>query len=154
MAEWVNRTSGRGSITLIGEPAGGEERLERGRDVYLGLLAYEQVIPRLFPWADLEVDEDLYADKESELWELEESIYDSEEGRTIMVGTRFEEWRELRGLTGLRPYEVEADELARWRLVLELNELGRSLLVVDGFLSDASRTRLSHRGVTTAARRT
>jgi hypothetical protein len=95
------------------------------------------VIPRLFPWADLDVDEDLYADKESELWEVEESIYDSEEGRTIMVGVGFEEWRELRGLTGLRPYEVEAGELARWRLVLELNELGRSLLVVDGFLSDA-----------------
>lgn len=68
---------------------------------------------------------------------MEESIYDSEEGRTIMVGVGFEEWRELRGLTGLRPYEVEAGELARWRLVLELNELGRSLLVVDGFLSDA-----------------
>ena len=134
--EWVNKTSGRGSITLIGEPARGGERLERARGVYLGLLPYEQVIPRLFPWADLDVDEDLYADKESELWELEEGIYDSEEGRTIMVGTGFEEWRETRGLTGLRPYEVEADELARWRLVVELNELGRSLLVVDGFLSD------------------
>jgi hypothetical protein len=73
------------------------------------------------------------ATTESELWEVEESIYDSEEGRTTMVGIGFEEWREVR-LTGLRPYAVEAGELARWRLVLELNELGRSLLVVDGSL--------------------
>lgn len=135
--EWVNKTSGRGSITLVGERAGGGERLERARGVYLGLLPYEEVIPRLFPWADLEVDEDLYADKEGELWELEEGTYDSEDGRTIMVGTNFEEWREMRGLTGLRPYEVEADELARWRLIVELNELGRSFLLVDGFLSGA-----------------
>jgi Domain of unknown function (DUF4365) len=136
VAEWVNKTSGRGSIDLIGEPAGGGERLERSRSVYFGLQPYEQVIPRLFPWAELDVDEDLYAEKESELWELEESAYDSEEGRLIMVGVDFDEWRNFRGLTGLRPYEVEAGELARWRLVLDLNDLGRSLLVVDGFLSD------------------
>lgn len=135
--EWVNQTSGRGSITLVGERAGGGERLERARGVYLGLLPYERVIPRLFPWADLAVDEELYADKEGERWELEEGTHDSEEGRTIIVGTNFEEWREMRGLTGLRPYEVEADELARWRLVVELNELGRSFLVVDGILSAA-----------------
>jgi hypothetical protein len=135
--EWVNKTSGRGSITLIGQPAGEGERLERSRDVYLGLLPYEEVLPRLFPWADLGVDEELYADKEAEFWELEEGVYDSEEGRTIMVGAGFEEWREMRGLTGLRSYDVEADELAHWRLVLQLNELGRSLLVVDGFVSSA-----------------
>jgi hypothetical protein len=133
--EWVNKTSGRGSITLIGQPAGEGERLERARGVYLGLLPYEQVLPRLFPWASLDVDEDLYVDKESELWELEEGVYDSEEGRTIMVGAGFEQWREMRGLSGLRSYEVEAGELARWRLVLQLSELGRSLLVVDDFLS-------------------
>jgi hypothetical protein len=28
-------------------------------------------------------------------------------------------------------------ELGRWRLVLELNELGRSMLAVDPFLADA-----------------
>ena len=134
--EWVNKSSGRGSITLVGKPAGGEERLERARSVYLPRLPYETVIPRLFPWADLAVDEDFYVDKESELWELEEGMYDSEEGRVIMVGIGFDDWREMRGLTGLRPYEVKADEVARWRLLLELNELGRSLLVVDGFLSD------------------
>jgi hypothetical protein len=53
-----------------------------------------------------------------------------------MVSIGFEEWREMRGLARLRPYEVEAGELARWRLVLELDELGRNLLVVDDFRSE------------------
>jgi hypothetical protein len=43
--EWVDKSSGRGSITLIGRPAGGGERLERTRGVYLGLMPYDQVIP-------------------------------------------------------------------------------------------------------------
>jgi hypothetical protein len=122
---------------LIGDPPGGGERLQRARSVFLGLLPYEQVIPDLFPCADLDVDADLYAD-ESELWKLEESVYDSEESRAILVGIGFEEWRKFRGLTGLRPYEVEAGELARWRLVLDLNELGCSTLIVDDFLSGLS----------------
>jgi hypothetical protein len=50
------------------------------------------VIPRLFPWPDLHADEDLFSDKESELWEVEESIHESEEG-AIMVGIGFQEWR-------------------------------------------------------------
>lgn len=75
--EWVNKVSGRGSIILIGEPTGHGERLERARDVYFGLLPYEEVIPHLFAWAALDVDEDLYAEKESERWTLDEGMYDS-----------------------------------------------------------------------------
>ena len=54
-----NKTSGRGSITLIGDPPNGGERLERARSVFLGLLPCEQVTPDLFPCADLDVDADL-----------------------------------------------------------------------------------------------
>jgi hypothetical protein len=84
----------------------------------------------------LEVDEDLYSDREAELWNLEEGIYDSEEGRVLMIGAGFEEWRTLRGRTGLRPYEVEAGEIARWRLTLELNDIGRGMLAIDPFLTN------------------
>ena len=41
----------------------------------------------------------------SELREVEESIYDSDEGRTIIV---FEEWHELRGARRSPRCEVEA----------------------------------------------
>lgn len=132
--EWVNKTSGRGAISLLSEPARDGGRLERSRDVYLGLLGYEQALPLLFPWAHLAVDEDLYTEHEEQLWELEEGHYDSEEGRTVMLGSPFEEWRELRGLNGIRAYQIEADELARWHLTLSLNELGRSFLALDEHL--------------------
>lgn len=136
--EWANKTSGRGAITLIGHPPQGHSELRRVRDVYLGLLPYEEVLPRIFPWAELEIDEDVYSDYEQQQWELEEGIYDSEEGRMIVVGPSFEDWRERRGLAGLRPYVVEADEIARWRLVLSLSELGRTFLVVNEHLSGES----------------
>lgn len=56
--EWVNKSSGRGSITLIGVPQDEGERLERPRAVYLGPGSYKDLLPHLFPWADLYIDED------------------------------------------------------------------------------------------------
>lgn len=134
--EMVNKSSGLGSVRLVGAPASGGERLERDRLIFLGLRPYAQVLPELFAWAQLSVDEDFYARYEEGLWQLEEGHYDRETDSTIMVGLDFQEWRDMRGLTGLRPYEVEADELARWRIELELGELGQAMLVVDRHLSD------------------
>jgi Domain of unknown function (DUF4365) len=134
VGEWINKTSGRGAISIVGEPAGGGTTVQRSREVYLGLTNYGDLLPLLFPWADLEVDEQIYTEHEQQLWELEEGHYDAEDGRLIMAGSTFEEWRELRGLSGLRPYVTEADEFARWQLTLSLNELGHSFLAVDGHL--------------------
>jgi Domain of unknown function (DUF4365) len=124
--EWVNKSSGRGSITLIGVPKDEGERLERPRAVYLGPGSYRDLLPHLFPWADLYIDEDFYTDEEYYDWE----------GETRGLGPEFEDWRELTGRVGLRPYKLEAEEVAHWRLVLTLNELGRGVLIVDEFLSD------------------
>jgi hypothetical protein len=138
--EWVNKTSGRGSIRLVGARASGGERLERDRSVFLGLRPYGQLLPELFPWAWLVVDDDFYADHEEDLWRLEEGFYDRERDSTIMVGLEFEEWRQMRGLTGLRPYQVEAGELARWRVEVALGELGEAMLVMDRHLSGGDAT--------------
>ena len=140
VAESVNKSSGRGSIRLVGTPVGGGERLERDRMVFLGLNPYEHVLPELFPWARLSVDDDLYARYESDLWQLEEGVYDRETDRTMTMGADFAEWRQTRGLTGLRAYRVEADELAHWRIELRLDELGQALLVVDRYLSSGAAT--------------
>jgi hypothetical protein len=124
--EWVNKSSGRGSITLIGVPKDEGERLERPRTVYLGPGSYGDLLPHLFPWADLHIDEDFYTDEEYYEWE----------GETRGLGPEFEDWRELTGRVGLPPYKLEAEEVAHWRLVLTLNELGPGVLLVDEFLSD------------------
>jgi hypothetical protein len=133
--EWVNKTSGRGELRLIGVGPDEQEEVTRVRDIYLGLTSYEDVLPRLFPWATLGVDEEVYDEHEEDAWDLEEGALDSETGSYITHGESFTEWRESTGRTGLRPYEIEAGEVAHWRLRLELNELGQSFLVLDDFLT-------------------
>lgn len=139
VAEWINKTSGRGEVELVGLPAGATDSTVRSRAVFFGLAPYEQVLPTLFPWADLEVDEDLYDQHDEELWQLEEGSWDKEEGRMIVYGESFEAWRGGRGLVGLRPYTDEQGEVAHWRLTLRLNELGSSFLSVDAHLSGRAR---------------
>jgi hypothetical protein len=124
--EWVNKSLGRGSITLIGQPRDDREQLERQRAFYLSPLTFEEMLSREFPWANVYIDEDFYTDEEYHAWE----------GETGRLGIEFEDWREVTGRTGLRPFEIESGEVARWRLVLDLNELGRGVLLVDEFLSD------------------
>jgi len=34
----------------------------------------------------------------------------------------------------LRPYEIDSDEVAKWRLVMELNELGRAFILLHKYL--------------------
>lgn len=139
VAEWINKTSGRGEVELVGLPAGATDGIVRSRAVFFGLAPYEQVLPGLFPWADLEVDEELYDQYDEELWQLEEGSWDREEGRVIVYGESFEAWRRGRGLVGLRPYTDEQGEVAHWRLTLRLNELGSSFLSLDAYLSNRER---------------
>lgn len=134
--EWVNKTAGRGQIQIRGtSPAAGDE-VVRTWSVYLGSAPYEEVLPDLFPWASLDVDELLYDDYEEDDWLLEAGQYDKEEGRVIVYGESFDDWRTSNGRTGIRPYTVEQGEVARWRLELTLNELGRSFLCVDDHLRE------------------
>jgi hypothetical protein len=138
VGEWINKTSGRGGLSLTGRPVGGGEQIERVREVFLGMRDYADALPLLFPWASFEVDEETYGEHEEQLWELEEGHYDSEEKRMIMAGSTFAEWRELRGLSGLRPYTVEAGEVALWRLGMSLNDIGRAFVALDEYLRAGS----------------
>lgn len=135
VGEWINKSSGRGSLRLTAELADGTTSLERSREVYLGSADYAESLPLLFPWAELDIDEETYEAHDRQRWELEEGIYDSEDDRVLVVGLSFQEWREQQGQSGLRPYEVAADEVAQWRLTLELNPLGQNFLALDQYLS-------------------
>jgi uncharacterized protein DUF4365 len=135
VAEWVNKTSGRGQFALIGVSKEGD-KVTRVRDVFWGLLPYEEVLPLLFPWATLAVDEELYDQKEEDAWDTETGAWDPETGRYITHSDSFTEWRESTGRLGIRPYEIEADELAHWRLALELNEVGRAFIALDDYLAN------------------
>lgn len=130
--EWINKTSGRGSISLgvDNEDGGKPEELARW-GVLLGLASYAEVVPRLFAWADVRVHEETYDDAEYDQYEAECVIYDNEGDRFVIED--FDEWRSGRLAQGLRPYANGAGEVDFWRLELTLNELGKAFLVVDRF---------------------
>lgn len=134
--EWVNKTSGRGAITLGIDNEDGEAPEEIVTwVVLLGMQSYAEVVPRLFAWADVSLHEETYADADYDAYEAECVRYD--EGDRFYVES-FEDWTSGRSHDPLRPYANEADEVDRYRWELTLNDLGRAFLTVDGFAAKAT----------------
>ena len=107
MDEWLNQPSARGSLRLSVLSEGGERE-----SVYEWPFQTNPDMPHvfrlasLFPWASIELDSAFYRER--------------------MGGE---------GIPGsLAPWVVEAGEIARFRLRLALNELGRSFLMTEQFL--------------------
>ena len=130
--EWINKTSGRGTLRLFGRTADESGVFERERTGYFGLADYADVLPLLFPWADLSVDEDLYDIHEQTEWDIECGAYDKETDTYLFHSKTFSEWRADK--PPLRAYEVAQGEVARWRLEFALNDLGRAFLTIDRHL--------------------
>lgn len=109
IAEWVNKTSGRGSIQLVSTDEAGDHRENIGSwGVALGHRSYADAIPPLFPWANVILHADTYD------WLDEELPFGTEDG-------------------ALRPYANGAGEVDFWRLELTLNDLAVAYLKVDEF---------------------
>ena len=121
--EWINTPSVRGLLKFcVNNPDGSPDAVygwtfQAGEDE-----PYAYCLPALFPWASLSVDEDFYRDKE-QLW--------PEAGEV---------------LAPIRPWTVEAGEIARFRLKLSLNEMGRSFLEMERFLRCEELSRPSLQG--------
>jgi hypothetical protein len=111
--EWVNKTSGRGSIKLgIDREDGGDPEPIAAWGVVLGLASYAEAVPRLFAWADVSCHEETYDWADEHPWPAEYGPGD------------------------LRPYKNGAGEVDFWRLELTLNEVGKAFLIVDGFATE------------------
>ncbi|MFG2656060.1 DUF4365 domain-containing protein [Streptomyces sp. NPDC048425] len=114
--EWVNKTSGRGSISLGIDHEDGKDPEEIAHwTVFLGLSNYVDVVPKLFAWANVSLHEETYEYAEDEF-----SIFGED-------------------ADALRPYRNGAGEVDFYRFELTLNELGRSFMVVDQFAGEGSR---------------
>ncbi|MFE7132442.1 DUF4365 domain-containing protein [Streptomyces sp. NPDC057638] len=115
--EWVNKSSGRGSIALGVDNEDGNDP-ERLADwtVFLGLSDYTEVVPKLFAWAQVSLHAETYEDAE-----YDDYPYDRDD------------WGVL------HPYRNGAGEVDFYRLELTLNDLGRAFLLVDQFASEGTR---------------
>lgn len=135
--EWVNKSSGRGSISIgVDHEDGKDPETLAAWHLFIGPSSYADTVPRLFAWADVELHEETYDAADQEAFEEECSIWD--EGEQLFR-TTFADWQAGRALPAIRPYENGAGEVDFYRLELALNELGRSFLVVDQFATDGLR---------------
>jgi hypothetical protein len=128
--EWVNKSSGRGDVELIVND--GNSVKQYMYPYWFPFTSYTEVFPRLFPWADFLSDEDYFEENDESLWHEYHCFYDKEEDEWIVVGDTFEEFR--RKLSPLRSID-HAGEVVEYMMILSLNELGRSFLNVDRFVS-------------------
>ncbi|MGA5194681.1 DUF4365 domain-containing protein [Streptomyces exfoliatus] len=115
--EWVNKTSGRGAITLGVDNEDGKDPEELANwTVFLGPSSYVEAVPKLFAWANVSLHAETYDDAE-----YDDYPYDRTDWGT------------------LHPYMNPSGEVDFYRLELTLNDLGRSFLLVDQFAAEGKR---------------
>ncbi|GAA3244011.1 DUF4365 domain-containing protein [Actinocorallia longicatena] len=138
MEEWVNKTSGRGSIYLGVDNEEDEKPQELASwGVYLGLASYAEVVPKLFAWADASVHRETYDGTEYDQYKADCCIWT--EDYELFAKSSFEEWRRNLAPERIRPYRNGGGEVDFYRLELTLNELGNAFLVVDKFAKQGGR---------------
>ena len=110
--EWINKPSARGSLRLC--VCSLNDTREAVYDWAFQIdpdMPYTLRLPELFPWANLSADEEFYLNK------THDTAPDSSDDPAP-----------------IRPWAVEAGEIARFMLKLSLNELGKSFLMTERFL--------------------
>lgn len=128
--EWVNKSSGRGETELIVDD--GKSIQKYSYPYWFPYTPYTMVFPRLFPWANFSADEEFFEEEDKLFWRESHCYYDKDRDEWIVVGDTFEEYR--RKLDPMRSIN-HSGEVAEYMMKLSLNELGRSFLNVDKFVT-------------------
>ena len=128
--EWINKSSGRGDTELIVDDGKSVEKYSY--PYWFPFTPYTMVFPKLFPWADFSADENFFEEDDEIFWREYHCHYDKEDDEWLVVGDTFEDFREK--LDPMRSIN-HSGEVAEYMLVLTLNELGKSFLNVDKFVS-------------------
>ena len=132
--EWINKSSGRGTFILKAiESDGSETILSKQEMLGFGIKKYEAVIQDLFPWANVEIDEEFYDEN------LDEDYYHTwEHCNRDLVDLINSERAEALAYTSepskLYPYRNGAGEVDFYRVTLTLNQIGTSFISIEHFL--------------------
>ena len=130
--EWINKSSGRGEIELIVDD--GICVKKYSYPYWFPFTPYTKVFPRLFPWANFSADEDFYEDEDTTIWQELCCYYDKEDQEWQIVGDSFDKFRKK--LNPMRSI-VHANEVAEYMLELSLNDLGKSFLKVNEYVTQS-----------------
>ena len=113
--EWINKGSGRGEFIIKEIQNDGQEQILYNKTIIgFGPRSYDKVLPALFPWAELRVD-DIY--------------YELNGGREFMESRRREN-------PNIYPYQNSAGEVDWYRFLPTVNRVGRAFMVLDEFLDE------------------
>lgn len=150
--EWIHKSSGRGEFKLriLGKERNEMNVFERSF-LGFGLKPYEQVFKEMFPWAKIIIDYEFYKDFDSEAI-LEQNFEAAMYNYPHSVGAEFDkdsysyifpedcpsidEW--MKDVNNIRPYRIGGGEIAFYQLILEINEVGRSFLILDDFINNTN----------------
>ena len=97
---------------------------------------YEDILKRLFPWADVEIDEEFYDEYDRQTFSENFGIYDKEDDIYHYDDEDYLEWKNR--LPKIRPYENIAGEVDYYRVKLNINEIGTIFLKLDEYLENTS----------------
>lgn len=128
--ECIHKSIGRGDTELIVND--GETIQKYSYPYWFPFTPYETVFPWLFPWAEFSADEEFFEENDKLVWREYNCYYDKEDDEWLIVGDTFEEYRKK--LSPMRRI-LHAGEVAEYMMKLSLNELGKSFLNVDEFVS-------------------
>src|ERR1700730_1682924 len=134
--DWVNKSLPRFEVK-IGCDSRDDIATQNWPMMYGPGLSFKELLARLLPWADFEMDEDAYYDFMNEKWMTECYCgHDSETGKNYYTMS-FREYREDYAKPDDEIVPIsENGETEGYRLILTLNELGKAYLMVDDYLSD------------------
>ncbi len=133
VSEWINKTSGKGEFKLYYLDDENSEQIVFEQTYYgFGTRDYSLVIKDMFPWADVKIDENFYEIAMDSEWHNEyEEALESLQVNLLSQGRALYQRDET-----IYPYENCAGEVDKYRLLLTLNDLGRSFLLLMDFLND------------------
>jgi hypothetical protein len=144
--DWVNKSLNRTTpkVTVFDED--GDEVFSREwPTTYTPGLDFADSLRALFPWAELQLDEEFYleyeewnADEWSSRRPIHDFIYRDERLEEVPEELRDPGWDDDIGPEFI-PYE-ENGETAQYRFELTLNEVGKAFMTLDEYLQDPPRT--------------
>jgi hypothetical protein len=128
--DWVNKSLPRYQVTISTDA-----EKETWPTLYTPGVGIEGMLQHFFPWADFSVDLDEHEEGAQDRYQAECFLFQDPETDRISYSQDFGEW--YRPPKGLEPVS-ENGETATYVLILSLNSFGKSFLIVDDYLSDAS----------------
>jgi hypothetical protein len=130
--DWVNKSLSRTSVKIFCDSDSGYKELVIPQHYWAGHTSF-QILERFIPWADYEMDEDAYNEYMRGLYEVEcYGGYDKEDNTTYYTES-FDDWYEPPN--GIVPVDQNG-EVDTYRVILKLNDLGKSFLKIADYLYD------------------